>query len=199
MRLSIFRSEYCATLSGRLEVKMANQRKAEHGSWIAETCTKTDLSILLGLSVRTLTDMAATGVLVPGAKKGTYQTTASVQNYVKRLREVAAARSEEQRNPLNEEKLQTERVIRQLKEIELAERRGDMLSLDEVSENWTAFARKVKAAFLGLPTKIRQKLPHVSTADGEIIRKTVRRVLQDLAKEVDASVIAGDPKDVKDN
>lgn len=178
---------------------MANQRNAEHGAWIAETCTKTDLSILLGLSIRTLTDMAATGVLVAGTKKGTYQTVPSVQNYVKKLREVAAARSDEQRNPLNDEKLLTERVTRQIREIELAERRGEMLSLDEVSENWTAFARKVKAAFLGMPTKIRQKLPHLSAADGEIIRKVVRRILQDLAKEVEASVISGDPKDVKDS
>lgn len=178
---------------------MANQRKAEHGSWISDTCTKTDLSMLLGLSVRTLTDLAATGVLVPGAKKGTYQTLPSVQNYVKKLRDVAASRSEEQRNPLNDEKLLTEKVIRQIKEIELAERKGEMLSLDEVSENWTAFARKVKAAFLGLPTKFRQKLPHLTASDGDVMRKVVRKILQDLAKEVEASVVAADPKDVKDS
>ena len=178
---------------------MSNQRKAEHGSWIPETCTKAELSILLGLSIRTLTDLAAKGVLVPGTKKGTFNTKASVQAYVGNLREVAASRSEQQQSPLNSERLLTEKVIRQIKEIELAERRGEMLSLDEISENWSSFARKVKATFLGLPTKLRQKMPHLTAADGEAIRKVVRRSLQDLAKEVEASVVAGDPKDVKDN
>ena len=41
--------------------------KSVAGHWIPETCTKRDLSVILDLSIRTLTDLAATGVLVPAA------------------------------------------------------------------------------------------------------------------------------------
>ncbi len=177
---------------------MGNAKKAEHGSSFPETCTKTDLSILLGVSIRTLTDLAATGVLVPGGKRGTYQTQASVTNYVEKLRRAASNRADDQRNPLNDEKLLTERIVRQIRELDLAEKKGEVISLEEISENWTAFARKVKATILGLPTKFRQKIPHLTAADGEIMRKVVRRSLQSLAKEAEDSVIGADPADVKD-
>lgn len=177
---------------------MANQKKAVAGDKFPDVCSKTDLSVLLGVSIRTLTDLAATGVLVTAPKKGTYLTKPSVQNYVKKLQLAASNRAEEQRNPLNDEKLLTERVTREIQEMKLAQIKGEVLSLDEVSENWSSFARKVKTAVLAIPTKLRQKLPHLTNADGDVMRKTVRRILQDLAKEVEASVIAADPGDVKE-
>jgi phage terminase Nu1 subunit (DNA packaging protein) len=177
---------------------MANEKKATSGGKFPEVCSKTDLSVLLGVSVRTLTDLAATGILVAAPKKGTYLLRESVQNYVKKLQLAASNRAEEQRNPLNDEKLLTERVTRQIQEMKLAQIKGEVLSLEEVSESWTEFARKVKSTFLAIPTKLRQKLPHLNAADGDVMRKTVRRMLQDLAKEVEGSVIAADPADVKE-
>ena len=177
---------------------MANVKNVISGGKFPDVCSKTDLSVLLGVSVRTLTDLAATGILVPAPKKGTYLFRDSVQNYVKKLQRAAANRADEQRNPLNDEKLLTERVTRQIQEMKLAQIKGEVMSVEEISDSWTDFARKVKSTFLSIPTKLRQKLPHLTAADGDVMRKTVRRMLQDLAKEVEGSVIAADPADVKD-
>lgn len=168
------------------------------GHWVADTCSKADLSLILNLSMRALSDLDAKGVLVRAPKAGTYFTVPSIKAYIDKLRMAAANRAEEQRNPLNDEKLLTERVTRQIQEMKLQQIKGEVMSIDEVTENWSDFARKVKATFLSIPTKLRQKLPHLTAADGEVMRKTVRRMLQDLAKEVEGSVIAADPADVKE-
>lgn len=51
---------------------------------------------------------------------------------------------------------------------------------------------------VGLPIKFRQKLPHLTAVDGAVTRKVVREILQDLAKEVEFSVIAADPKELNE-
>lgn len=165
---------------------------------LPEVCTKADLSILLDVSVRSLSDLDKRGVLVKAPITGAYLTLPTVYAYMKRLRDAAAGRGESAETPLHVERLAREKIGRRREEIELAQIEGEILTLAEVSENWTAFGNKVKAAFLGLPTKFRQKLPHLTAADGEVMRKTVRKILQDLAKEVEASVIAADPKEIKD-
>jgi phage terminase Nu1 subunit (DNA packaging protein) len=176
---------------------MANAKRAPAGSRWPDVCSKSDLSVLLKLSMRTLTDLAATGVLVPAPKRGTFLTVPSVANYVEKLRTAAANRAEEQRNPLNDEKLLTERATRRLQELKLAQIEGEVLSLAEVSESWSGLALKFKAALLSLPVELRQDLPHLTAHDGEVMRKAVRQKLRDLAKEVEDSVIAADAKDLR--
>lgn len=153
--------------------------------------------MLLGLSMRTLTDLAATGVLVAAPKKGTFLTIPSVKNYTEKLRTAAANRAEEQRNPLNDEKLLTEKVTRRIQELKLAQMEAEVLTLAEVSESWSNLALKFKSTLLSLPVELRQDLPHLTAHDGEVIRKAVRQKLRDLAKEVEDSVIAADAKDLR--
>ncbi len=176
---------------------MANTKRAPAGSRWPDVCSKSDLSVLLKLSMRTLTDLAATGVLVPAPKKGTFLTVPSVSNYVEKLRTAAANRAEEQRNPLNDEKLLTEKVTRRIQEMKLAEMEGKVLTLEEVSESWSGLALKFKSTLLSIPVELRQDLPHLTAHDGEVIRKTVRQKLRELAKEVEDSVIAADAKDLR--
>lgn len=165
---------------------------------LPEFCTKADLSIVFDLSIRALSDLDKRGVLVKGPVPGTFLLLPSLHNYARRLRDAAAGRGESAETPLHVERLARERIGRRREEIELAQIEGEILTLQEVSENWTAFGSKVKAAFLGLPTKFRQKLPHLSAADGEVMRKVVRKILLDLSKEIESSVIAADPRAIKD-
>lgn len=164
---------------------------------LPETCTKADLSIILDVSIRALSDLDQRGFLVHGPVRGTYLLLPTIHAYSQRLRNAAAGRGESAETPLHAERLAREKIGRRREEIELAQIEGEILTLQEVSENWTVFGSKVKAAFLGLPTKFRQKLPHLSASDGEAMRKVVRNVLRDLAKEVEASVIAADPAALK--
>lgn len=176
---------------------MVKKQKMIAGHWIPEICTKSDLSVLLNISIRALGDLDAKGVLVKAPKNGTYFTQPSVTNYIEKLRTAAAGRSEEQRNPLSDERLADARVNRQIAELKLAQMRGDILTLDEVTESWSKFATAVKTASLSLPSKARTMIPHLTAHDAETIRTLVKDMLNDLADEVEASVLAGSPDDVK--
>lgn len=172
-------------------------KKAIAGHWIPETCTKADLSVLLNISIRALSDLDAKGVLVRAPKAGTYLTKPTLEAYVGRLRQTAAGRSAEVSNPAAEEKAANERVIRQINEIKLAQIKGEVLTLGEVTDSWSAFAAQVKAAILTIPGKARTSIPHLTNHDGETLKQMCRDILNDLAGEVEAGVIGGNPKDVK--
>ncbi len=147
--------------------------------------------------MRALSDLDKKGVLVKGKKKGTYLTKPSLETYITKLRATAAGRSEEVKNPLADERLANERVLRQLNEIKLAQAKGDVLTLDEVEESWAAFAAALKSAVLGIPGRARTNIPHLTAHDGETLKNIVRDVLTDMAGEVEAGVIGGRARDVK--
>jgi phage terminase Nu1 subunit (DNA packaging protein) len=132
---------------------MPKSTKMVAGHWIPDICTKSDLSVLLNISIRALGDLDAKGVLVKAPKNGTYFTRQSVANYVEKIRAAAAGREEGQRNPLNEERVASEKINRQISELKLAQMRGDILTLDEITESWSKFATAVKTAALSLPSK----------------------------------------------
>jgi len=167
------------------------------GQWIPDVCSKADLSLLLGISIRALGDLHAKGVLVPAAKRGTYQTIPSVNAYIDKIRAAAAGRSEEQRNPLNDERMHDVRVNRQISELKLAQLRGEMLSLDEVTESWTKFAAMVKSAALAIPSKARTQIPHLTAHDAETLKTLMKDMLNDLADEAADSVVGAEPDDVR--
>jgi phage terminase Nu1 subunit (DNA packaging protein) len=167
------------------------------GQWIPDVCSKADLSLLLGISIRALGDLHAKGVLVPAAKRGTYQTIPSVNAYIDKIRAAASGRLDEQRNPLNDERLKDVRVNREISELKLAQLKGELLTLDEVTDSWTKFAAKVKAAALALPSKARTQIPHLTAHDGETLKTLIKDMLNDLADEVADSVVGGEAGDVK--
>lgn len=166
-------------------------------SWIPQICTKGDLSVILDMAMRNVSDQAARGVLVAAPKRGMFLTLPSIQGYISRLRETAAGRNTETVSPLKEEQLQETKVNRQIAELKLANLRGEMVSANEIEENWSTFAGSVKSKILSVPTKCRAKIPHLTAHDQETIRDIVHDILNDIADEIEASVIGGEGKDVK--
>lgn len=167
------------------------------GVWIPETCSKADLSKLLGISIRSIRDLEVTGILVPATGRGRYETLASIQNYLGRLREQAAGRATKGGNNLADERAEETRIDKEIKAIKLAQLKGEILTLDEVSASWSAFAGVIKGSLLALPSKARTSIPHLTAHDGEVLREMVRDMLLDLSDEVEASVIAGDKRSFK--
>lgn len=177
---------------------MAKQKTVlSAGHWIPETCTRADLAVLLGLTKQAVDKLAQSGILESAGVHGLYLTKKSVHNYAERLRMTASGRTEETRNPLTQERMQTEKITRQIKEIELAKMRGEILTLDEVAESWSNLAAAMKSAMLALPGKARTNIPHLTPHDGETLKKLVKDILNDLADEVEASVIGGNAEDIK--
>lgn len=186
------------TIKAKAPAKGKRTTPAERaGSWIHEICTKADLSLLMGISMRALSDMDARGLLVRGSKQGTFRTIPSLNARFKYLQEAAAGRAADLVNPLAEEKIAAERVNRQIQEIKLAQLKGDVMTLQEVSESWSEFATKVKSSMLTVPTKARSAIPHLTAHDAEELKIIVKDMLNDLADEIEGSVAAGDGNDLK--
>lgn len=78
----------------------------------------------------------------------------------------------------------------QLAEIELAEKRGDLVEVAEVDARLTGVFTSCKTKLLGVPSRARQADPSLSVAQIALIESLVREALEDLAEaslEVDAA------------
>ena len=71
---------------------MAAKHEAVAGQWVPETCSRYDMALLLGISIRTIADLAAVGVLKPAAQRGWYLTLPSLHAYLEKVRNQAAGR-----------------------------------------------------------------------------------------------------------
>ncbi|MDO6964004.1 hypothetical protein [Rhizobium alvei] len=176
---------------------MARQSKPA-GDWIPDYCSKADLAVLFGVSIRTISDLDQRGLISRAEKRGLYLTKPSIEAYIGSLRKTAAGRTEETKSKLTDERLATERVTRQISEMKLAELRGETLTLDEVSEAWAKIASFMKTAVLALPSKARAQIPHLTAHDAETLKSLVKDVLNDLADEIeDAGGVGASPDKIK--
>jgi phage terminase Nu1 subunit (DNA packaging protein) len=166
------------------------------GAWIREQCTKADLSLLMNVSIRSLTDLDQRGKLVRAPKAGLYLTLPTLNACWDSIRLVAAGRVQESQNPAAVERLKSDTIDRQIREITLKKLKGEVLTLEEVDESWSTFAGQVKAVMLTVPGKARTRIPHLTAHDQETLRAMIKDMLVDLAAEVEASVIGGSGQDL---
>jgi hypothetical protein len=88
--------------------------------------------------------------------------------YVSRAkREAAAARREA--------------ALAELAELDVAERRGELVDANEMAEKFVEVVTVAKTKLLGVPARVKQRLPHVATEDIRLIDELVREALEDLA------------------
>ncbi len=75
------------------------------------------------------------------------------------------------------------RVKRQAEELELAARRCDLIPVDEAKATIIDEYTSVRTKLLGVPTRVRQQLQHLTTADVRVIDDFIREALEALATE----------------
>lgn len=173
-----------------------SERTVQVGAkWLPETCNRADLTVLLNINTRSVTDLAARGLLVPAAQRGWYQTKPSLDAYHDHLRKQAAGRGGEL--SLSDERAKREVILREKDALELAKIKGEVLSLAEVADGWTGLVKKVKAMFLAFPSKARQTIPHLTAHDQETLRQIAVDGLNDLAEEVEAGLIGADADEMR--
>jgi phage terminase Nu1 subunit (DNA packaging protein) len=163
---------------------------------LPQTCSKSDLAHILGISVRSVTDWDQKGVFKRANGRGRYELVPSVNGYTGALREQAAGRASATGLQLTDERALTEQVVRQIKERELAKLKGETMTLSEVTDSWSMFASAVKAAVLSIPGKARGVIPHLTAHDGDVLKHMCRDILMDLAEEVEAAVVSGVPEEI---
>jgi phage terminase Nu1 subunit (DNA packaging protein) len=75
-----------------------------------------------------------------------------------------------------------ERTARaELIELETAKKRRELVPVAAVSARWEKIAVALRNEMLALPTRARQRLPHLSTADVMVLDALIREALEGLA------------------
>ena len=66
-------------------------------------------------------------------------------------------------------------------ELETARKRRALVSAAEVERRWAAIGVQLRTGLLGLPTRARQRLPHLTAKDVAELDRLVREILEELA------------------
>ncbi len=142
-----------------------------------------ELGRLLGLSDRSVRDLAARGVVARDGR-GRYPLEASVASYCAHLREMAAGRAgDDGSRSLVSERARLAKAQADEREAKLAAMRRELLPAGEVLEEWSSVLRQVRAGMLAVPSRVRQRLGHLTADDAEVIDSEIRDVLSELASD----------------
>ena len=137
----------------------------------------TELMALFDCSAGVIHELVARGIIVK-LDRGQYDQNASTTNYLKHLRE----RSHQAGNLTGNEAMLLKRANRELAEARIAQVRGTVIDLEEAKAMVVSHARLWRAAFLGLPARIRQRLK-LSIPVEEKIEAVIDERLEELAEE----------------
>ncbi|QDY70013.1 terminase small subunit [Qingshengfaniella alkalisoli] len=110
-----------------------------------------------------------------------YDLQETVGRYTEHLRSVASGRGgEEQALTLTGERARLARAQADAQETKNAALRGELVKASEVEREWADTLRHLRSQLLAVPSRIRQTLGHLSTADVEAIDRELRDTLTRL-------------------
>jgi phage terminase Nu1 subunit (DNA packaging protein) len=66
-------------------------------------------------------------------------------------------------------------------EMDNAERAGELLPRRDVELAWSRLVVEARTALLALPSRFKQRLPHLSAADLSVIDSLIRQILEEMA------------------
>lgn len=111
---------------------------------------------------------------------------AKEKSEAKRRAEAAALLDRDGTPPLAVSQARREAARAGLAELELEQRKGSLVTVEESRQVMTDKFSAVRTRLLGLPAKIKQRLPHVAVEDVRVIDEIVRAALEVLADDGDA-------------
>lgn len=79
-----------------------------------------------------------------------------------------------------------------LAELEYRERKGELVEAKDVAKKLTDIIAICRGKLLGIPTRLRQSLPHLSVQDVAKAEELVREALEDLAGMGEVTEVEGD-------
>jgi phage terminase Nu1 subunit (DNA packaging protein) len=141
-----------------------------------QTASTDELGDLLGITSRAVTELGRRGVLQRHAV-GIWPVRDSVRAYCAHLREQAAGRAGS--TTLTAERVRVAREQADALEMKNAIQRREMLPAREVESAWGEVLRGVRAAMLALPSRIQERLPHLTRHDTSEIDHEVRAALEE--------------------
>lgn len=63
------------------------------------------------------------------------------------------------------------------RELEVQKIRGELLEADQVARQWQAVLRQVRAGMIAVVSRVRSRLPHLSSHDAGVIDREIRDAL----------------------
>ena len=155
-----------------------------------ETHSLETICKLLDLSPRRVQQLSKEGV-IPKAERGQYELLPAVRGYIRYLKERSI-------NPgvvsFDEVRARKTAAEAELVEIELKEKRGNLISVDDVVATWVELIGACKSRMLSMPAKL---APVVAVEDNpsickQIIEDQVLEALQELSGWIDEHAFAAD-------
>jgi phage terminase Nu1 subunit (DNA packaging protein) len=142
--------------------------------------TSTDqLADLLGLTANRVNVLVRQGH-IPRVSKGRFDRREAVRGYCEHIRKQASGRGAA--NPeLTEQKTRLAREQADKAEMQNAIARHELIPAADVEREWSAILRDVRAALLALPSRLQQRLGHLTTHDMTVFDREIRDVLSEIA------------------
>lgn len=72
-------------------------------------------------------------------------------------------------------------------ELEIARKTSELVPAREVAMRWSALIVAARTAMLGLPSRAKQRLPHLTVKDLAVLESLIRAALEELADGMDDS------------
>lgn len=138
--------------------------------------TMGEICALLGITPTAIRELASQGV-VKRLARGAYDLDASVTAYCAHLRQGASGRGGE----LASERARLAREQADMASMKNRQMRGELVDVAEVERTWLSSVRTIRAGVLALPTRVQQRLPHLTAFDVAEIEAEARLVLMELA------------------
>jgi len=146
----------------------------------AAGATAAQLAKVFGCHERRIFELANKGIVVRAKAKGRFEFLPSIHAYIAHLEKIAAGREGD--NTLASVRTELEKEKTENFRLKNAALRSDLVSREEITEGWLRIVKAVRGAVLAIPTKARQKLPHLTAHDGEALAKICRDALTDVAE-----------------
>jgi phage terminase Nu1 subunit (DNA packaging protein) len=155
--------------------------RASTGKPEGDTVGPDALAEWLGVSRATVLELARREVLKPEGR-GRYPLRESIKAYCADLREKAAGRAGALANPsLTAERVRVTRAQAEALEFKNAAARGELLPAADVESAWAAILRDVRAGMLAVPSRVSQRLGHLTPADLDTIDREIRDTLAEVS------------------
>jgi len=137
------------------------------------------LAAMLDMTERALDEHAKVGHVVRAPQQAYFLFPDSVTAYVKHLKGIAAQHESGGYSVVVEgalvKKAQRERI-----ELELAEKRGHLVSAEGMIDVFSTLVVDTRTAILSIPARIKAELPHMVASEVEKMKAVVRETLAEL-------------------
>lgn len=135
----------------------------------------------LFVSRQKISELVRRKILPTGKGVGALDIDACRKAYVEHLRGIAAGKIGEGGFDLTDERARLAKEQADAQAMKNALARGEMLDATEAERTWGEVLRGIRARMMAVPSRVRQRLGHLTAAEAAIIDREVRDALTEAA------------------